>query len=112
MQKLEANPNAYGVFGYFLDQNTDKIQGSLINGVAPEFENIAAQKYPVSRALYFYVKKAHVGNPGMKEYVAEFTSEKTWGEEGYLADRGLIPMPNAERNKFRTDGTVLNNLSM
>ena len=48
----------------------------------------------------------------MKEYVAEFTSEKTWGEEGYLADRGLIPMPNAERNKFRTDGTVLNNLSM
>ncbi len=114
VQKLEANPNAYGVFGFsFLDQNTDKIQGSLINGVAPEFENIAAQKYPVSRALYFYVKKAHVGTiPGMKEYVAEFTSEKTWGEEGYLADRGLIPMPNAERNKFRTDGTVLNNLSM
>ena len=57
VQKLEANPNAYGVFGFsFLDQNTDKIQGSLI-GVAPEFENIAAQKYPVSRALYFYVKK-------------------------------------------------------
>ena len=114
VQKLEANPNAYGVFGFsFLDQNTDKIQGSLINGVAPEFENIAAQKYPVSRALYFYVKKAHVGTiPSMKEYVAEFTSEKTWGEEGYLADRGLIPMPNAERNKFRTDGTVLNNLSM
>jgi phosphate transport system substrate-binding protein len=114
VQKLEANPNAYGVFGYsFLDQNADKIQGSLINGVAPEFENIAAQKYPVSRPLYFYVKKAHVGTiPGMKEYVAEFTSEKTWGEEGYLADRGLIPMPDAERKKFRTDGAALNNLSM
>ena len=114
VQKLQANPNAFGVFGYgFLDQNADKIQGSLINGVAPEFENIAAQEYPVSRALYFYVKKAHVGKiPGMKEYVAEFTSEKAWGEEGYLADRGLIPMPDAERNQFRNDGAALNNLSM
>ena len=84
-----------------------------MNGVAPEFENIAEQKYPVSRALYFYVKKAHVGKiPGVKEYVAEFTSEKAWGEEGYLADRGLIPMPDAERKKFRTDGASLNNLSM
>ncbi|MEC8776706.1 MAG: phosphate ABC transporter substrate-binding protein, partial [Pseudomonadota bacterium] len=65
------------------------------------------------RALYFYVKKAHVGKiPGVKEYVAEFTSEKAWGEEGYLADRGLIPMPDAERKKFRTDGASLNNLSM
>ena len=114
VQKLEANPNAFGVFGYsFLDQNADKIQGSLVNGVAPEFENIAEQKYPVSRALYFYVKKAHVGKiPGVKEYVAEFTSEKAWGEEGYLADRGLIPMPDAERKKFRTDSASLNKLSM
>ena len=114
VQKLEANPNAFGVFGYsFLDQNDDKIQGSLINGVAPEFENIAAQKYPVSRALFFYVKKAHVGKiPGIKEYVAEFTSDKAWGGEGYLADRGLIPMPSAERKKFQTAGSSLNNLSM
>jgi len=114
VQKLEANPGAFGVFGYsFLDQNSDKIQGSLINGVTPEFENIAAQKYPVSRALYFYVKKAHVGKiPGIKEYVAEFTSEKAWGSEGYLADRGLIPMPDQEREKFRTDGSSLNNLTM
>ena len=114
VQKLEANPNAFGVFGYsFLDQNADKIQGSLVNGVSPEFENIAEQKYPVSRPLYFYVKKAHVGKiPGMKEYVAEFTSEKAFGGEGYLTDRGLIPMPDAERNKFRTDGASLNNLSM
>lgn len=114
VQKLEANPNAFGVFGYsFLDQNDDKIQGSLINGVAPEFENIAAQKYPVSRALFFYIKKAHVGKiPGIKEYVAEFTSDKAWGGDGYLADRGLIPMPIAERKKFQTDGSSLNNLSM
>ena len=114
VQKLEANPKAFGVFGYsFLDQNADKIQGSLINGVAPEFENIAAQEYPVSRPLFFYVKKAHVGKiSGIKEYVAEFTSEKAWGGEGYLADRGLIPMPDTERKKFQTDGSSLNNLSM
>lgn len=114
VQKLVANPNAFGVFGYgFLDQNADKIQGSLINGVAPEFENIAAQEYPVSRPLFFYVKKAHVGKiAGLKEYVAEFTSEKAFGEEGYLTDRGLIPMPDQERKQFRTDGSALNNLSM
>lgn len=114
VQKLDANPKAFGVFGYsFLDQNADKIQGSLINGVAPEFENIAAQEYPVSRPLFFYVKKAHAGKiPGIKEYVAEFTSEKAWGDEGYLADRGLIPMPDTERKKFQTDGSSLNNLSM
>lgn len=114
VQKLDANPNAFGVFGYsFLDQNADKIQGSLINGVAPEFENIAGQEYPVSRPLFFYVKKAHVGKiPGIQEFVAEFTNEKAWGEEGYLADRGLIPMPDQEREKFRADGATLNNLSM
>ena len=114
VQKLDANPNAFGVFGYsFLDQNADKLQGSPVNGIAPTFENIAEQKYPVSRPLYFYVKKAHVGTiPGMKEYVAEFTSDKAWGNDGYLADRGLIPMDEKERKKFKTDGSAMNNLSM
>ena len=102
VQKLDANPNALGVFGFsFLDQNRDKVQGSKINGVAPEFETISDGSYPVSRPLYFYVKKAHMGViPGMKEYLAEFTSEKAWGDEGYLSDRGLIPMPTVERSKF------------
>jgi phosphate transport system substrate-binding protein len=114
VQKLEANPDALGVFGYsFLDQNADKIQGSIVDGTEPTFENIAAGKYPVSRPLYFYVKKAHVGVvPGIKEYVAEFTSDKAWGDEGYLADKGLIPMPMAERKKFRSDAANLENLTM
>ena len=114
VQKLEANPNAFGVFGYsFLDQNSDKIQGSIVNGVQPTFENISAQKYPVSRTLYFYVKKAHVGTiPGIKEYVAEFTSDKAWGPEGYLADRGLIPLPPVERKNVRNAATSLSNISM
>ena len=101
VQKLQANPRALGIFGFsFLDQNTDKIQGSKVNGVVPTFESIAAGDYPVSRSLFFYVKKAHVGTiPGIEEYVAEFTNDKAWGEEGYLADKGLIPLPDDMRAK-------------
>ena len=101
--KLVENPNRLGIFGFsFLDQNTDQIQGSLVEGVKPTFDAIADGSYPVSRALYFYVKKAHVDTiPGMKGYLEEFTSEKAWGDEGYLTDKGLIPMPKAERMKFK-----------
>ncbi|MCG6893758.1 MAG: PstS family phosphate ABC transporter substrate-binding protein [Desulfobacteraceae bacterium] len=102
VQKLEANPDAFGIFGFsFLDQNTDKIQGSYIEGVQPTFDGIAAGDYPVSRPLFFYVKKAHVDViPGMKEYLKEFTSEKAWGPDGYLSEKGMIPMPDAERKQY------------
>ena len=102
VQKLEANPDALGVFGFsFLDQNADKVQGAAIDGVAITFESIAAGDYPVSRPLYFYVKKAHIGAiPGIAEYLAAFTSDKAWGEDGYLAEKGMIPMPAAERAQF------------
>jgi phosphate transport system substrate-binding protein len=101
VQKLTANPDALGIFGFsFLDQNTDKLQGSKIDGVAPTFDSIASGDYPVSRSLYFYVKKAHVGTvPGIGEYVTEFTSDKAWGPDGYLADKGLIPLPEDMRAK-------------
>ncbi|MBL4614344.1 MAG: PstS family phosphate ABC transporter substrate-binding protein [Magnetovibrio sp.] len=114
VQKLVANPNALGIFGYsFLDQNADKVQGSSINGKDVTFENIASGDYPVSRALYFYVKTAHIGKiPGMQEFVSEFTSNKAWGDEGYLADKGLIPMPKSERAKFSNDAKSMANLSM
>ncbi len=113
VQKLEANPDALGVFGFsFLDQNMDKIQGSFVDGVQPTFENIASGTYPVSRPLFFYVKKAHAGViPGIKEYVAEFTSEKAWGSEGYLSERGLIPMPDAERKSFHDAANSMKPLS-
>ena len=105
VQKLESDPDAFGVFGFsFLDQNLDKLQGSLVDGVSPEFEAIADGDYPVSRPLYSYVKKAHMGQiPGIEGYLAEFTSDKAWGEEGYLTDKGLIPMPEEERMKFAAD---------
>ncbi|MEK9723147.1 MAG: PstS family phosphate ABC transporter substrate-binding protein [Rhodospirillaceae bacterium] len=109
VKKLEANPNAFGIFGFsFLDQNADKIQGSKVEGVAPAFEAIADGSYPVSRPLFFYVKNAHVGKiPGIAQYLAEFTSEKAWGPDGYLADKGLIPMPDAERKKYAADAAGL-----
>ena len=114
VQKLEANPAAFGILGFsFLDQNSDRLQGSKIAGVAPEFEAIADGDYPVSRSLFFYVKKAHVDMvPGVREFVAEFTSDRAWGDEGYLADKGLIPLPNAERAKVKEQATSLANLSM
>ncbi len=114
VQKLTANPDALGIFGFsFLDQNTDRMQGSKVNGVEPTFENIASGDYGVSRSLYFYVKKAHVGVvPGLEEYIAEFTSERAAGEEGYLADKGLIPLPAVERARVREDGESLALLDM
>ncbi len=103
VDKLNKSPEALGIFGFsFLDQNTDKIQGSFIDGVQPTFEAISAGSYPVSRPLYFYIKKTHVNTiPGMREYLAEFTSETAWGDEGYLTTKGLIPMPAEERLHYR-----------
>jgi phosphate transport system substrate-binding protein len=105
VQKLEANPNALGIFGFsFLDQNSDRIQGSKIDGVEPTFENIASSDYPVSRPLFFYVKKEHIGTiPGIEEYATEFTSEKAIGEEGYLSEKGLIPLPEAGQEETRAN---------
>jgi len=114
VQTLETNPQALGIFGFsFLDQNRDKIQGSEIGGVSPTFDNIADGSYPVSRSLYFYVKKAHIGViPGIDQYVDLFTSEKAWGPNGFLADRGLIPLPAAERKQMRQDAVALKDLKM
>ncbi|MFZ9014430.1 MAG: PstS family phosphate ABC transporter substrate-binding protein [Alphaproteobacteria bacterium] len=114
VQKLEANPSAVGIFGFsFLDQNADKIKGAEVEGVKPTFEAIADGSYKVSRSLYFYVKKAHVGVvPGIQEYVAEFTSEKAAGDEGYLTDKGLIPLPSADRKAMRKGASGLVPLKM
>lgn len=113
VQKLDANPDALGIFGFsFLDQNEDKIQGSFIDGVQPTFDAIADGSYPVSRPLFFYVKKAHVGViPGITEYLDEFSSEKSWGGDGYLSDKGMIPMPDAERRQYAGDIKTLKTIS-
>ncbi len=113
VQKLGANPGALGIFGFsFLDQNAEKVKGAAVDGVLPTFEAIADGSYLVARPLYFYVKKAHVDViPGLKEYLTEFTSERAWGDEGYLSDRGLIPLPEEEREQVATNVRELNPLS-
>lgn len=114
VQKLEKNPLALGVFGFsFLDQNSDKVQGAKVDGVEISFDNIASGAYPVSRPLFFYVKNSHVGKvPGMKEYIAEFTSEDAWGDEGYLSEKGLIPLSPEARKKMAADAKALKPLKL
>ena len=112
IQKLVNNPNAVGVFGYsFLDQNTDSVKGATVDGIQPTFESIASGDYTVSRSLFFYVKKDHVGSiPGIAEYMEEFMSERAIGDDGYLLDNGLIPMPQEMRVKFQSDSKNLVNI--
>ena len=114
VQKLEANPTALGIFGYsFLDQNQDKVQGSFIDEVTPEFESIADGSYPVSRPLYSYVKATHVGEiPGIEEFLVELTSEAAWGDFGYLSDKGLIPLSESERQEVLAAVQGLENVQL
>lgn len=115
VRKLEANADAFGVFGYsFLAENADKVQGASVGGVKPTFEAIADGKYPVSRPLFVYVKKQHMGAiaPGLAEFIREWTEDRAWGPDGYLADKGFIPLPAAERTKVRTDARALQLIGM
>ena len=94
VQKLQANPHVLGIFGYsFLEENLNTIQGAIINDVSPEYDAIAAGEYPISRKLYVYFKGDHFDTiPNLKEFMEEYQSEDAIGEEGYLADKGLIPL--------------------
>ncbi len=101
VRRLRADPEAYGIVGFsFLDQNRSSLQGARVNEVAPSFENIADASYPIARSMFFYVKDAHLGvTPGLADFVVEFTSERAVGPFGYLAMKGLIPLPDEERAK-------------
>ena len=114
VNKLQDRPTVIGIMGFsFLDQNGDKLKGATIEGNKPTFENIAAGAYPVSRSLFFYIKKAHVSVvPGMMEYVAEWTKESTWGPDGYLADKGLIPLPDDTRAAMAESANGQANLTL
>lgn len=98
VQTLTRTPGALGVFGFsFLEQNMDTVKAETIDGVAPSAATIADGSYPLARSLYIYVKKQHVGvTPGLREFVLEFMSEGAAGRGGYLQDRGLVPLPEAE----------------
>ena len=110
-QKLAANKNALGIFGYsFLEENTDKLKGLKIDGIAPSFETIASAKYTAARPLFVYIKKQHIGViPGLKEFANEYVSDKAIGEEGYLSDRGLVSLDKSDLAKTRNDVKVMKN---
>lgn len=109
VQKLEANRNAFGVFGYsFLEENAAKLKGVTLDGAAPTYENIAGGKYKGSRPLFVYIKKQHVGVvPGVDKFAAEYVSTKALGEDGYLAKKGLVTLPKKELDVVRKNVTGL-----
>ena len=114
VQKLVANKDAVGIFGFsFLEENLDKLKGAKIDDVSPTFETISSGKFPASRPLFIYVKKQHVGViPGIGEFIAEYTSERALGEEGYLSEKGLIPPAKSEAARIRADATALKPLKL
>lgn len=111
VQKLQEDPQAYGIFGFsYLDQNTDTLQSAVVDGTQATFEMIANGDYAISRALWFYVKHAHVGVvPGMDEYMKTWT--KHWDEDGLLSDAGMVPMPDEERAAYAKAMTDLPKLT-
>jgi phosphate transport system substrate-binding protein len=107
VQKLVANPDAVGVFGYsFMEENLDRVRGIPLKGVVPTNETIASFEYPGARPIFIYVKGAHLrAVPGLKEFVAEYA--RSWNPGGYLKRRGLIPAPNEVRAKNLAIATAL-----
>ncbi len=113
VQKLIANPGTAGLFGYsYLEENTNRLSGVAINGVAPSAATISSFRYPGARALYIYVKNAHLkAIPGIRQYAAEFAKEGTFGPRGYLGQYGLLPSPDGARKRaaaFATSMTPMN----
>ena len=103
VQRLEADPNALGIFGYsFLYENLDKLKAISIEGVEPSTDTIADKSYPVSRPLYFYVKNAHRGViPNLNEFLDEYMSDDALEPGGYLSERGLVPLSDERRSELQ-----------
>jgi phosphate transport system substrate-binding protein len=101
VQKIEANPNAVGIFGFsFLEENTSALRGVPLGGIEPSFEAIASGEYKGGRPLFVYIKKQNVGVvPGIQEFAEEYVSSRALGEDGYLAAKGLVPLPSDQLEK-------------
>jgi phosphate transport system substrate-binding protein len=103
LARIAANKTGVGVFGLsFYENNADKLKVATVSGIVPSTETIADGTYPVSRPLFFYVKKAHLGViPGLKEYVNFFVSDQMIGPDSPLVEYGLVAAPDAERDAIR-----------
>jgi phosphate transport system substrate-binding protein len=99
VQRLNADANAMGIFGYsFLFENLDTLKDVKIGGVEANLETIASFEYPVSRPLYIYIKNAHRGViPNLQEFIEEYMLDDAIGPDGYLVERGLVSLPDADR---------------
>lgn len=99
VQQLVADPDAMGIFGYsFLYENSDRLKAVSIGGVQPDAETIASGAYTISRPLFFYVKNAHRGViPNLQEFIEEYMSDAAMAPGGYLEERGMVPLPDAQR---------------
>jgi phosphate transport system substrate-binding protein len=113
VQKLQANADAVGIFGFsFLEENAKAVKGIEVEGKVPTYEDIADGSYKVARPLFIYAKKQHIGViPGMKEFIAEYVSEKALGTDGYLGAKGLVTLPAAELEQVRATATDLKVIS-
>ncbi len=113
VQKLTKDKDAIGIFGYsYLAENADRIGAITVAGVAPSPESVQDGSYKLSRSLYFYIKKSHIGKvPGMKDYVEMFTSEQMIGDNGSCTDIGLIALPEKMRDHYRAQAKSLTNLT-
>lgn len=112
VQRIEADPNALGIFGYsFLFENSDKLKAVHVNGVDPTFDTIASGEYDIARPLFFYIKNAHRNAiPGLQAFIEEYVSEDALGADGYLKERGLTPLSDEKREqtgKEAIDGTAM-----
>lgn len=103
VRKLVKDADALGIFGYsYLAENSDRIAAATIDGITPTPAAVSSGEYKLSRSLYFYIKKSHIGKiPGMLEYATLFTSEMMIGEDGSCTDIGLISLPEKEREHYR-----------
>jgi phosphate transport system substrate-binding protein len=103
VQKIEANRNALGIFGFsFLEGNAARLRGIALDGVEPDFATITSGRYNGARRVYVYLKKAHIGVvPGLEKFATEYVSSRAIGEEGYLAKKGLVTLPKAEADVVR-----------
>lgn len=113
VQRLNADPSAIGIFGYsFLFENTDTLKAVQINGVSPNADTIGDNSYPISRPLYFYTKNAHRGViPNFQEFIEEYMTEDSLAPGGYLSERGLVALNDADRTSLReavVNGAMMN----
>jgi phosphate transport system substrate-binding protein len=101
VQKLKSDADRIGIFGYsFLEENTDSVKAIKINDVEATFENISSKKYPISRSLFIYFKKQSIDKYGLKEFLKLYISNNMISEDGYLVDKGLIPMNESDIAKI------------